>query len=1054
MFWYFNTRKRTALRYFCAMKNTQINAKLLIFIVSMAITSVLKAQNATSLTISGGSGTNTISNNTATAVDNTITVNANGNITDFTVSITDSYTAGDVLSYSGTLPSGISVGSPAFNTTSRSITFYGTTTAANWQTLLRTVTLTTTSAVCNPESRKITFTAGNNYYNAFNGHYYRYYATTGSWTNAKSYAETQSLFGMQGYLATITTKAENSFIAKIVGNNSWIGCTDRYDYINTAVGYTKYAANNPYGYSNGGVYDGRYNGNAEGYWHWVTGPEKGTQIRTGNAVNVGGTTYHIGSVSSGQFDGWQANEPNDTKGGGSGAYGDEDYGHIYSYDGTWNDFYNSQSIGAVIEFGGMSTDNPGSSVLTFTKNIYINGAPSGSVSGGNVTVCSGTNSTTLSLTGMPSGSSVSYWESSLDNFLTPGSTISSTNSSITVSNVSTTTYYRAVVNTVSPSCSNLVTSSTPIYVNTTTAGNIVAENNTICPNGIVRFTLNGNNAPVSKWQVSTSSTFASGITDISNTSTSLTYTTSGTSNLYFRAVVANSTCGTSANSNIYTITISSGTNPVGGSINIGEHCGGTSVSGTLTLSGHTGSISRWEYSTDGGIIWNTVPSSTAATLSYSGVTSNRLYRALLTSGTCGSAYSSYGEVIIYGSTVWKWLGTTNSSWSTASNWCPSSVPGSGKDIIISSTATNSPTLSTNVTIGDLDFNGTGIDLHLNGNTLTFGSITNASSSSFIVTTNGTGLMKSTLSNSDSMIFPIGISTTSYTPVVIVNKTGASDNISVGISNEVLTRGTTGSIVSLDHVKRTWQIESSNGNSNAGSGLNVYLNWNSGDLTGTLVNPKLNRFNTSTNNWEIVSTGTSSSVSSTQVKHIGIKSNLGLFAIGNGNVPLPIQIMNFEASKNGSVVNLGWLVSASDKISNFEVLKSYDGRNWERLTTINSQANSTITSYQYTDATPGISNVYYRIKQIDLDGKSYLSQIKEVNFEKVAELSVYPNPSNDGAVNVVLEGIFTYNVSDMFGRQVVSGSAHNSTVLNKLDKGIYYLLIESNERTERVKIIVN
>jgi len=125
---------------------------------------------ATSVDVTGTSTTNTITNNTATFVDPNLNVTANGSISGFVVTITDSYTTGDVLSYTGSLPSGVTAA--AFNTTTRSLVFSGSTTAANWQTLLRTVKLQTTSATCFPESRKVAFIAGNKYYNPLNDHYY------------------------------------------------------------------------------------------------------------------------------------------------------------------------------------------------------------------------------------------------------------------------------------------------------------------------------------------------------------------------------------------------------------------------------------------------------------------------------------------------------------------------------------------------------------------------------------------------------------------------------------------------------------------------------------------------------------------------------------------------------------------------------------------------------------------------------------------------------------------------------------------------------------------
>lgn len=76
----------------------------------------------------------------------------------------------------------------------------------------------------------------------------------------------------------------------------------------------------------------------------------------------------------------------------------------------------------------------------------------------------------------------------------------------------------------------------------------------------------------------------------------------------------------------------------------------TGNSGNLTLSGHTGSIVQWEFSTDGGIIWFNITNSTAVQ-NYLNLTTPRQYRALVQSGTCTPVYSSIVSITIDPGTV-------------------------------------------------------------------------------------------------------------------------------------------------------------------------------------------------------------------------------------------------------------------------------------------------------------------------------------------------------------------------------------------------------------------
>ncbi len=578
---------------------------LLLMLCSLFIDNAIS--QATTVSVTGTTTTSTITNNVATIVDAGLTITADGTITGFTVMITGSYTSGDILAYTGTLPSGVTAGS--FNTTSRSIQFTGTTSAANWQAFLRTVTLRTTSATCYQEQRQVSFIAGYKFYNNLNGHFYEVSATTSTWQSGFANAATQSYFGRLGYMATITSQAENSFISKILAADSWIGATDDYSYINTALGTTTYANQSA----------------SEGKWYWASGPEKGTQMSTANQVNI-----------SGVYNSWNGGEPNNA--------GNENFAEIYVASGNWNDLNGTQGYKSIIEYGGMSTDDVSASVV-FTRNLMISGAPSGTITGGNVTVCTGSNSTTLTLTGLASGGTVTKWQYSYDDFLTNGIDIANTTTTYTANNITQNTYYRAVVN--ASGCNGLATSSTRINVNSAVAGNIVADNNTICNGASVNFTLNGYSGSVTKWQVSTTSNFSSGVTDISNTTPAMSYQLNTAGTYYFRAVVLS--CSNTVYTNVYTVSVIAGTAPVGGSVSSANYCGGSN-SGTLTLSGYTGSVSKWQYSTDGGIVWTDVVNTTNI-LNFSSITTTRRYRAVLTNGSCGTALSAVGFVTVYSASV-------------------------------------------------------------------------------------------------------------------------------------------------------------------------------------------------------------------------------------------------------------------------------------------------------------------------------------------------------------------------------------------------------------------
>lgn len=424
--------------------------------------------------------------NTWTKVDPNITITANGTISGFRVQISQTYTSGDQLRSTGTLPSGVS---SSFNTTTGILAFSGTASASDWQTVLRGVEFRSTTTTCYALQRRVTFVAGAVFYNPLTEHFYEYVAGSITFTNSVTSAQARSYFGRAGYLATMSSEAENNFVWRLMASDCWFGASDEVGLVNSAKGTTAFASQAA----------------VEGRWHWISGPEKGINFSNGN---TGSGPFTV----TGQYAKWAPGEPNNSSG--------EHYGQFYSANlGQWNDLPNTILGGYLCEYGDMPGDIT-SSVTILTRDVEISNSSSGYITGGNINVCSGSNSTTLTLTNLTG--SVVRWESSLDNFFTAGTTISSTSSTLTITNLTRTTYYRAIVNSTSPvSCAGLATSSVFLSVKPTTAGTVFAANNSICSGGQVELTLSGQQGNVNRWQRSSDNINWS---NISNTNTTLSGT--------------------------------------------------------------------------------------------------------------------------------------------------------------------------------------------------------------------------------------------------------------------------------------------------------------------------------------------------------------------------------------------------------------------------------------------------------------------------------------------------------------------------------------------------
>jgi len=294
---------------------------------------------------------------------------------------------------------------------------------------------------------------------------------------------------------------------------------------------------------------------------------------------------------------------------------------------------------AVTSNGGCAYAN--SSNATITVDAVSVG---GTISGG-TSVCTGTNSTILTLSGKTGN--VTKWQYSSDNFASDVHDIANTTTSLTATNLTSTTYYRAVVT--NGVCSSANSSIATISVDVASIGGTVAGSTSVCTGtNSTTLTLSGKTGNVTKWQSSTASDFSSNVTDIANTTTSLT-ATNLTATTYYRAVVTNGVCSL-ANSSVATISVD--TASVGGTV-----AGSTSVctgtnSTTLTLSGKTGNVAKWQSSTASDFSSNVTDiANTTTSLTATNLTATTYYRAVVTNGVCSLANSSVATISVDAASV-------------------------------------------------------------------------------------------------------------------------------------------------------------------------------------------------------------------------------------------------------------------------------------------------------------------------------------------------------------------------------------------------------------------
>ena len=112
--------------------------------------------------------------------------------------------------------------------------------------------------------------------------------------------------------------------------------------------------------------------------------------------------------------------------------------------------------------------------------------------------------------------------------------------------------------------------------------------------------------------------------------------------------------------------------------------------------------------------------------------------------------------------------------------------------------------------------------------------------------------------------------------------------------------------------------------------------------------------------------------------------------------LPVTLTSFTGKYSGGVSTLDWQTSQELNSDHFDLFKSADGHDFSLVTSIKAAGSSNVSkNYSYQDNSPNTgSNVYYRLKQVDIDGKYTFSSVVKLAIGMSTTAVVYPNPFNN------------------------------------------------------------
>jgi hypothetical protein len=173
--------------------------------------------------------------------------------------------------------------------------------------------------------------------------------------------------------------------------------------------------------------------------------------------------------------------------------------------------------------------------------------------------------------------------------------------------------------------------------------------------------------------------------------------------------------------------------------------------------------------------------------------------------------------------------------------------------------------------------------------------------------------------------------------------------------------------------------------------------------------------------------------------------------------LPLKWINFSALKNNGKIYLTWIVDRDDNGAKFEVEKSLNGINFLAIGNVQYWSNNPANTYGFIDEANNNQSIYYRIKQLDKEGKYVYSKIILVRNEHSVKFEFSPNPVTENLnISIVCSkiqnaSISIINTAGSIVKQkqvtLLRGTNYFTFDLFNIVSGNYFIKITSDEISE-------
>jgi hypothetical protein len=179
--------------------------------------------------------------------------------------------------------------------------------------------------------------------------------------------------------------------------------------------------------------------------------------------------------------------------------------------------------------------------------------------------------------------------------------------------------------------------------------------------------------------------------------------------------------------------------------------------------------------------------------------------------------------------------------------------------------------------------------------------------------------------------------------------------------------------------------------------------------------------------------------------------------------LPVEFLEFKARSQGNTAILNWSTANEFNSDYFEIQRAGADKQFMPIGRVQSIGNSTTAhSYDFIDEYPLTGSNYYRLRQVDIDGKSDYSSIEIVVFDKgISDWKVWPNPARDEVyvdLSAIPAGHYTIFIRSMDGQimnsvETTPHQSHLKMEIANIPPGLYQVVIQGNAFESVQKVVI-